>query len=326
MGEKLNLVEALNKALKEKMDEYDEMVVLGEDVGVDGGVFRVTDGLYEKYGEERVFDTPLDETGIIGSSVGIASAGARPVAEIQFSGFIPQGFHQLKQHVSRMRTRTRGEMNLPMVVRAPYGGGIRALEHHSESQEAIYSRMGGLKVVIPSNPQNAYSLLKEAIDDPDPVLFLEPKKIYRSFKEEVEEKEFDIGDARIAKEGEDVTVVSWGAMFHETRKAVEAFEDHHGESSIELIDLQTINPLDEEEVLESVEKTGRLVVVAEEPKFAGISSEIAALTVEEEILDLKAPVKRVTGFDVPYPLYRLENYYMPSEKRISKALTEVLEF
>ncbi len=322
----LNIVEAIRDTLDREMDEKEEVVVLGEDVGVDGGVFRATEGLIDKYGEDRVMDTPLDEAGIIGTAIGMAAYGLKPVAEIQFSGFIVQAFHQVKQHVSRMRQRTKGDINLPMVIRAPYGGGIRALEHHSESQEAIYARMGGLKVVMPSTPKEAKGLLSAAIEDPDPVLYLEPKKSYRAFRQDIpEEHSIEIGEARIASEGEDLTVVSWGAMERLSEEAVEEMEDEK-DISVEIVDLRTINPMDEEKILESVKKTGRLVVVAEEPKMAGISSEISALASEQALLHLEAPVKRVTGYDVPFPLYQLEDIYMPTKKRVKKAIKETVEF
>ncbi|MDY6778507.1 MAG: alpha-ketoacid dehydrogenase subunit beta [Candidatus Nanohaloarchaea archaeon] len=324
--ETLNIIESVNTTLDEAMAGDERVVVLGEDVGVDGGVFRATKGLIDEYGEERVMDTPLDEAGIIGTSVGMAAAGLRPIPEIQFSGFIAQAFHQLKQHVARMRTRTRGDINLPMVIRAPYGGGIEALEHHSESQEAIYARMGGLKVVIPSTPTDTKALLHEAIEDPDPVLFLEPKQIYRAFREEVpDQPEATIGEAAVRQEGDEITVVSWGAMMEVAQDAVKTVEEEDSVSA-ELIDLRTINPLDEETIIDSVQDTGRLAIIAEEPKLAGISSELAALMAEENLLHLQAPVKRITGFDVPFPLYQLEDDYMPDTRRAVKGIREVMDF
>ena len=323
MAEK-NIVEAIRDTLDRKMEDDESVVVLGEDVGVDGGVFRATDGLIEKYGEERVMDTPLDEAGIIGSSVGMAANGLRPVAEIQFSGFIPQAFHQLKQHVARMRMRTQGDINLPMVVRAPYGGGIRALEHHSESQEAIYARTGGIKVVIPSNPSDAANLLRKAIEDPDPVMFLEPKKMYRSFRDEIMEEDLELGRANTVMEGNDVTVVSWGAMARESIEAAEKAEEDG--ISVEMIDMRGVNPLDDEAVLESVRKTGRLVVVSEEPRMGSIAGEISATVAEEAILSLEAPIKRITAPDVPYPLFKLEDYYMPDSEQILQGIQETVEF
>ncbi len=320
MGEK-NIVEAIRDTLDEQMGKNDDIVVLGEDVGVNGGVFRATDGLHDKYGEERVMDTPLDEAGILGTATGMAVNGLRPVAEIQFSGFIPQAFHHVKQHISRMRMRTQGDINLPMVIRSPYGGGIEALEHHSESQEALYSHIGGLKVVIPSNPSDARNLLIESIKDPDPVLFLEPKKIYRAFKEEVRDENVEIGKANTVEKGSDVTVVSWGAMLRETMEAMEDID-----ASVELIDMRTVNPLDDEKILESVRKTGRLVVVSEEPRTASMAGEISATVSEEAILSLKAPIKRITGFDIPYPLYQNEDIYMPDSQDIKKGIKETLEF
>ncbi len=326
MSEKLNIVEAVNKALHHEMEADETVAVMGEDIGVDGGVFRATEGLLDEYGDDRVMDTPLDEAGIIGAAVGMAAGGMKPVAEIQFSGFIVQAFHQMKQHVARMRSRTRGDITLPMVIRAPYGGGIRALEHHSESQEAIYARMGGLKVVIPSRPSDTYGLLRESIQDPDPVLFLEPKKTYRAFREDVpDDHEVEIGPAAVRQEGSDVTVVSWGAMARTTEGAIETVEQDDG-TSVEFIDLRTINPMDEETIMESVKKTGRLVVVAEEPTLAGISSEISAMMAERGLLNLQAPVKRVNGPDVPFPLYQLENKYLPNEERVVSAIRETVDF
>ncbi len=320
----MNIVEAIRDTLDKKMGEDETVVVLGEDVGKNGGVFRATDGLQDKYGEERVMDTPLDEAGILGTATGMAINGLKPVAEIQFSGFIPQAFHHIKQHISRMRMRTQDDINIPMVIRAPYGGGIEALEHHSESQEAIYSHIAGLKVVIPSNPSDAKNLLEKAIQDPDPVLFLEPKKVYRSFREEVKEEDAELGKAKKVRKGEDITLVSWGAMMRESIKAAEAVEEEG--FSVELIDVRTVNPLDEDTILESVEKTGRLVVVSEEPRFASIAGEISATVSEEVVLSLKAPVKRITGFDIPYPLYKHEDIYMPNREDIKKGLLETLEF
>ena len=320
----MNIVEAIRDTLDKKMGEDETVVVLGEDVGKNGGVFRATDGLQDKYGEERVMDTPLDEAGILGTATGMAINGLKPVAEIQFSGFIPQAFHHIKQHISRMRMRTQDDINIPMVIRAPYGGGIEALEHHSESQEAIYSHIAGLKVVIPSNPSDAKNLLEKAIQDPDPVLFLEPKKVYRSFREEVKEEDAELGKAKKVRKGEDITLVSWGAMMRESIKAAEAVEEEG--FSVELIDVRTVNPLDEDTILESVEKTGRLVVVSEEPRFASIAGEISATVSEEVVLSLKSPVKRITGFDIPYPLYKHEDIYMPNREDIKKGLLETLEF
>lgn len=323
MAEK-NMVEAIHQKLKQKMEEDSSVVVLGEDVGVNGGVFRVTDGLIDQFEEERVMDTPLDEAGIIGSSMGMAINGLKPVAEIQFSGFIPQGFHHIKQHLARMRMRTQGDINVPIVIRAPYGGGIHALEHHSESQEAIYARTEGLKVVMPSNPSDAANLLEAAIEDPDPVLFLEPKKIYRSFKEEVKDEEVKIGKAKKVKEGTDITVVSWGAMARESLEAVEEAEEQG--ISVEMLDMRTVFPLDDEAVIESVQKTGRLVIVSEEPRLGSIAGEISATVSEEALLSLEAPIKRITAPDVPYPLYKLEKYYMPQKSEILEGINETVEF
>ena len=322
MGDKLNIVEAVREAIHDEMEADDDVLVYGEDVGLDGGVFRATKGLQEEFGEERAFSTPVAEAGIIGTGVGMAVKGLRPVAEIQFSGFMYQGFHQIKQHVSRYRMKTHGNMNLPMTIRAPYGGGISALEHHCESPENFYTHMQGVHVVIPSDPQSAYSLLRKSIQLDDPVIFLEPKKSYRAFKEEVDrDKEMELGEAKIKQEGDDVTVISYGAMIPVVENTIEEMD-----ASVELIDLQTIQPADFETVIESVEKTGRAVVVHEAPKTGGFGAEIAARINEEAILHLEAPVKRVTAPDVPYPLYSLEDHYMVNENKVKDGIEETLEF
>lgn len=321
----MTIIEAINHTLEEAMANDDTVVVLGEDVGVDGGVFRATNGLIDEY-EDRVMDTPLDEAGIIGTSIGMAAYGLKPIPEIQFSGFITQGFHQVKQHVSRMRMRTRDDITLPMVIRAPYGGGIKALEHHSESQESIYARMGGVKVVIPSTPTDTKGLLHAAIKDPDPVMFLEPKKIYRAVKEDVpEDVDVEIGDAAVRQDGSDLTVVSWGSMYHTAKQAVERVEADD-DVDIELIDLRTINPLDEDTIVESVEKTGRLVVVSEENKMASIAAELCSLVAEKDLLHLQAPPNRVTGMDTPVPLYQLEDEFMPDEDRVVDGIRDTMTF
>jgi pyruvate dehydrogenase E1 component beta subunit len=325
MGEEINMVEALNRAMDEEMDRDEDVLVMGEDVGEDGGVFRVTEGLHEKYGEERVVDTPLAESGIVSTALGMAVYGMKPVAEIQFLGFSYPAFDQIISHISRVRNRSRGVYNAPMVIRAPYGGGIHAPEHHSESTEALYAHTPGLKVVIPSTPSDALGLLKSAIRDPDPVCFWEPKKLYRAFKEEVPEGEHlvDIGEADIKREGSDVTVVSWGAMLHQ---ALDAAEQLEGEIDVEVIDLRTITPMDMETIEESVDKTGRCVVVHEAPQTCGVGAEISARLTEDDILHLKAPVKRVTGFDTIFPMYQLEQNYLPDATRVKKAVKEVYEF
>ncbi len=319
---KLNIVEALNLALNQEMEKDNSVLILGEDVGIDGGVFRVTDGLYKKYGKDRVIDTPLAEPGIVGTSIGLAVNGFKPVAEIQFSGFIYSAFDQIISHAARIRNRSRGRFTCPLVVRAPYCGGIKALEHHSESMENIFVHTPGLKVVIPSTPSDAKGLLVSAIRDPDPVIFYEPKRIYRAIKEEVNEKEYTIpiGKAKIVKEGNDVTVISWGAMVRECLEAAEKIE-----ASCEVIDLRTLKPLDIDTIINSVKKTGRVVVVHEAPKTSGFGAEIIALINEKALLSLEAPVKRVTGFDTVFPYAKMENKYLPDE-RIEKGIREVLEF
>jgi pyruvate dehydrogenase E1 component beta subunit len=321
----MNIVKAINLALNQEMAKDKSVIVLGEDVGIDGGVFRATDGLIEKYGEDRVIDTPLAESGIVGTSIGLAINGFKPVAEIQFSGFIYPAFEQIVSHASRIRNRTRGKYHAQMVIRAPYGGGIHAPEHHSESMEAIYGHIQGLKVVIPSTPHNAKGLMVSAIRDPDPVLFLEPKKTYRAIKQEVQEEEYTIplGKANVVKEGEELTLVSWGSMMKQSLEVVGAMKDH---ASIELIDLQTISPLDHDTIVSSVEKTGRCLVVQEASRSFGTSSEIIARLNDKALTSLEAPVERVTGFDVPFPLHNLEGYYLPNATRIQNAVKRVLSY
>jgi len=275
---KLNMVQAIQFALDQEMARDESVVVLGEDVGVDGGVFRATEGLFEKYGAARVIDTPLAESGIAGTSIGMALAGMKPVAEMQFSGFSYLIVHQMEGHASRFRARSLGEWTVPMVVRMPYGGGVRALEHHSESREALYGHLPGLKVVIPSGPRNARALLVASIRDPDPVIFMEPKRSYRAFREEVPEEEevLEIGKARIVHEGEDLTLVAWGAMMRPTLQAAEAVRERRG-TTIEVIDLLTIKPLDGDAIADSVKKTGRCVIVQEAPRTMSVASELIAI-------------------------------------------------
>jgi pyruvate dehydrogenase E1 component beta subunit len=322
----LTLVQAVRDGLYTEMRRDEDVIVLGEDVGKNGGVFRATEGLYEEFGEDRVVDTPLAESGIVGTSIGMAAYGLRPVPEIQFSGFMYPAFDQLVSHAARLRTRSRGRFTVPMTVRAPYGGGIRAPEHHSESKEAFYAHEPGLQVVIPSNPHDAKGLLAASIRDPDPVVFLEPKLIYRAFRESVPEGEYTIpiGEAAVRREGTDVTVVTWGAMTRPTMEAVDAVAADGYDP--EVIDLRTIAPMDRETVVESFEKTGRAVVVHEAPKTGGLGAEIAAFLQEEALLYQEAPVERVTGYDVPYPLYALEDYYLPSATRVEEGIRSALEF
>ena len=323
---KRTLVEAVNDGLHTAMEHDDRVIVYGEDVAENGGVFRATDGLKDTFGPERVVDTPIAEISIVGSAVGLSMSGFRPVAEIQFSGFIPPTFNQLVSMASRIRWRTRGEHSAPMVVRAPYGGGVRALEHHSESMEAAYAHVPGLQVVIPSTPYDTKGLLQSAIDDPDPVLFLEPKLSYRTFREEVPDERYTvpIGEAAVRKEGSDLTVVTWGSMMPYTTEAVETIEEERG-VDIELIDLRTISPLDRETLIESVKKTGKVTVVHEGPKTGGFAAELVATINEEALMYLEAPVHRVTGFDVPIPMLAMEDYYLPNPPRIEEGITDTLE-
>lgn len=320
------MIEAVNKALAFALAADENVVVLGEDVGVNGGVFRATVGLQQRFGKQRVLDTPLAETLIAGVAVGMASQGLRPVVEIQFMGFIYSTVDQILNHASRLRNRTRGRLTCPMVLRAPYGGGIHAPEHHSESYEAMFAHIPGLRVVIPSSPARAYGMLLASIRDPDPVIFLEPKRIYRLVKQEV----VDNGDVLpldtcyTLREGSDVTLVSWGAMLHETQQAAEQL-DNDGVSA-EVIDVATLKPLDTQTILDSVSKTGRCVIVHEAARTVGFGAEIAAQLAEHGLLSLFAPVKRVAGYDTVMPLYRLEEYYLPGVNQIITAVREVMEF
>jgi pyruvate dehydrogenase E1 component beta subunit len=324
---KLNMVQALNLALDQEMKRDDRVVVLGEDVGVDGGVFRVTDGLYEKYGGSRVLDTPLAEAAILGSAIGMALAGLRPVAEIQFSGFSYLISAQLECHASRYRSRSQGVWTVPLVVRMPYGGGVRALEHHSESREATFAHFPGVKVVIPSDPRNARALLAAAIRDPDPVIFMEPTRSYRAFREEVpdEEEVMEIGKARVVQEGSDLTLIAWGAMMRPTLQAAAEVKEARG-VKVEVIDLLTISPMDGKTILTSVRKTGRCVVVQEAPRSFGVASEIIATINDHALLSLEAPVRRVTNYDVVTPYFARELLFMPDAERIRGAVEETLDY
>ena len=321
----LTLVEAVNLALAHEMKRDREVLLLGEDIGVNGGVFRATNGLIARFGRERVIDTPLAEGAIAGVAIGMAAMGLKPVAEIQFSGFIYPCIDQMINHASRLRHRTRGRLTCPMVLRSPCGAGIHAPEHHSESPEALFAHMPGLRVVAPSSPARAYGLLLAAIRDPDPVVFLEPTRLYRLFRQEV----LDDGEALpldacfVSREGRDATVVAWGAMLHEVMTAAELLEQEGIE--IEVIDAATLKPLDFETILRSVEKTGRCVIVHEAPRTCGLGAEIAAQIGERALYSLLAPVKRVTGYDVVVPLSRLEMQYMPSVARIADAVRKVME-
>ena len=323
---KRNLVEAINSGLMAEMEKDPSVVVLGEDVGKEGGVFRVTDGLQAKFGAKRVFDTPLAESGIIGVSIGMAVKGLRPVAEIQFEGFLHLAMNQIMNHAARIRTRSRGRFTCPLVIRSPWGGGIRAPEHHSDSPEALFAHTPGIKVVIPSSPYDAKGLIISAIRDPDPVLFFEPKRIYRAIKEEVPDGEYTvpIGQAKVIREGKDVTIISWGAMLREVLRAAET-ADKEGIKA-EIIDLRTISPMDDDTYLESVRKTGRVVIVHEAPPTCGVGAEITARINEKALLSLQAPVVRVTGFDTVMPLMKLENQFLPSPERILRGIRKVMAF
>jgi len=324
---RLNMVEAIDQALQQEMQRDPSVVILGEDVGRDGGVFRVTDGLVQRFGEDRVIDTPLAESGIVGMAIGMAIAGYRPVAEIQFAGFAYPAYDQLVSHASRMRNRSRGEFTVPMVVRMPYGGGIRALEHHSESMEAVFVHVPGLKVVIPADPYDAKGLLVAAVRDPDPVIFMEPARVYRAIKMEVPEEPYvvPLGKARVVRPGADVTVIAWGAQLRVAREAADRLA---GEAGIEaeVVDVRTLSPCDHDTIIESVKKTGRAVVVHEAPRTCGFAAEISSQIMERALLHLKAPVNRVTGFDTIPPLAKLEDYYQPDAARVVDAVKAVVEF
>ncbi len=321
------MVQALNSALALEMESNKDVVVLGEDVGVDGGVFRVTEGLQTKFGKQRVIDTPLAESGIIGASIGMAIYGLKPVAEVQFSGFIYPAFNQLVSHAARIRNRTRGKYASGLVVRTPCSGGVKALEHHSESTEALFIHTPGLKVVMPASPYDAKGLLASAIRDADPVIFFEPLKLYRAYKEEVPEEMYSIplGKAKVVQEGSDVTLIAWGSMVKTCQEALQ-LNAQNEKHSIELIDLRTLSPLDWDAVHKSVRKTGRCVIVQEAPKTLGLGAEIAARLAEEDLLSLKSPVVRVTGFDTMMPYFKLENYYIPSPERVLWGVKKAMEF
>ncbi len=318
---RLTMVQAINLALQEEMARDDRVIVLGEDVGRDGGVFRVTEGLLDRFGSERVIDTPLAESAIVGAAIGMAAYGLRPVAEIQFLGFLYGAFDQLFSHAARLRGRSRGRFTCPLVVRTPYGGGIKAPELHEESTEAFFCHMPGIKVVVPSGPYTAKGLLLAALRDPDPVLFLEPTRLYRLLREEVPEGEYTVplGTARVAREGAGVTVIAWGSMLERVLKAV-------GPYDAEVIDLLTLNPFDSATILASVRKTGRVVIVQEAVKTGGFGAEIAATIAEEAILSLRGPILRVAAPDVTMPLPKLEDSYLPTAEQIARAVEEVMRY
>ncbi|MFG6149305.1 alpha-ketoacid dehydrogenase subunit beta [Halobacillus sp. B23F22_1] len=324
---KLTMVQAITDAMRTMMREDESVLVLGEDVGVNGGVFRATEGLVQEFGEERVVDTPLAESGIIGTSVGLAVNGFKPICEMQFFGFIYPAFNQIMTHATRMRQRSLGRYTVPMVIRAPYGAGVKAPEIHSDSVEALFTHIPGLKVVTPSNAYDAKGLLIASIKDPDPVLFIEPMRCYRTGRTEVPEDNYSIplGKASTVKEGNDVTILTWGAMVQDTVQAVKKWESTH-EATCEIIDLRTLYPLDKEAIKQSVEKTGRVVVVHEAPETGGVSGDIISVINDAAFFYLKSPVQKVTGFDTPVPVYSLEQEYLPGARKITAAVEETLKY
>lgn len=321
----VNLAQALNGALDTALASDERVMLLGEDIGRAGGVFRITDGLQEKYGSRRVVDTPVAESGIVGAALGLAIAGMRPVAEIQFMGFSYPAYDQVISHVSRIRNRSDHRFTAPMVIRVPYGGGLGAAEHHSESTEAIYAHVPGIKVVVPSTPGDARGLLLSAVEDPDPVVFLEPIRLYRSVKEEIPDGDHrvELGLAKVIGQGEDVSLISWGAMMKETRQAAAVLGDQG--VSAEVVDVRTLSPLDRDTIAESARRTGRAVVVHEAPLMGGLGGEIAASIQERCLYSLLAPVQRVTGWDTVFPLKRSESHYLPPVERIVAAARKTLE-
>ena len=323
---KLTIIEALNQAMATEMERDERIVLLGEDIGKNGGVFRVTDGLQARFGENRVFDTPLAESGIIGTSIGMAVNGLRPIAEIQFAGFMFVAMNQIVSQAARIRTRSAGMYHCPMVIRAPYGGGIRTPEMHADSLEGIFLQTPGLKVVLPSSPYDAKGLLISAIEDPDPVIFLENIKLYRSFKQEVPPERYAIplGQAATLQEGSDITIVTYGAMVPVSQQAAKKVQEETG-ASIEIIDLRTIWPMDEEAIIKSVTKTGRAIVVNEAPMAGGVSAEVVSIINDNCLYSLLKPVARVTGYDTPFPSPGLEDNYVPTVSRVAKALRQTLE-
>jgi pyruvate dehydrogenase E1 component beta subunit len=323
----MTMAKALNLALREAMAEDDEVIVLGQDVGMDEGVFRITEGLLKQFGPDRVIDFPVAESAIAGVSIGLCFTGFKPVAEMQFSGFGYHAFHQVENHISRFRNRTRGRFTCPMVIRMPYGAGIRAIEHHSESREAIWAHLPGLKVVIPSGPRNARALLRASILDPDPVMFYEPKACYRAFKEEVPDhpETMEIGKAQVVRPGNDVTIISYGASMRPVLEAADDLKVEHNVDA-EVIDLLSLVPMDTDTIVASVKKTGRVVVVHEAPRNCGPAAEIIARIVENALDFLEAPIQRVTGYDLTMPFFNLERLYMPDALKVVTAVREVVSY
>lgn len=326
MGQK-TMVQAINEALDHALEQDPRVMILGQDIGKNGGVFRATDQLQEKYGEDRVIDTPLAESGIAGAAIGLAANGMKPVVEMQFMGFVYPAMDQICSQAARVRTRTNGQFTVPMVIRGPFGGGVRALELHTDSYESFFTHTPGLKVVIPSTPYDAKGLLLAAIDDPDPVMFFEPMKIYRAFKEEVPDESYRIplGQAKVVKEGQDITIISWGAPVVIAKQVAEDMQKNR-ELSIEVIDLRTLTPFDSKTVMESARKTGRVIVMHEAVRTSGFGGEVATRIMEEAFLYLKTPVMRVTGFDTPYPVHQVENEWMPNAERLIKAIDDILNY
>ena len=324
--EKRTLLEAVQDALRLEMAVDDRVILLGEDIGRGGGVFRVTEGLQEQYGRERVIDTPIAEAGLVGMAAGMAMAGLRPVAEIQFMGFFYPAFDHVISHIGRMRNRSRGRFTCPLVIRMPYGGGIHPPEHHSESTEAILVHTPGVQVVVPATPYDAKGLLISAMRSPEPVMFLEPKRIYRAVRQEIPDELYTVplGEARVVQEGADVTVIAWGSMLHEVLQAAEQLSPEG--IGLEIIDLRTLSPMDVPTIIASVEKTGRAVVVHEAARTCGLGAEIVAQINEKALLSLEAPVERVTGFDTVFPMPQLEKYYLLTPERIIEAVRRVLAF
>jgi pyruvate dehydrogenase E1 component beta subunit len=320
------MVQAINQALAGEMARDDRVIILGEDVGRDGGVFRATEGLFDRFGPERVLDTPLAESGGVGAAIGMAALGLRPVAEIQFMGFIYPAFNQIVSHAARLRNRTRGRFTAPLVIRTPYGAGVRALEHHSESTEALFCQIPGLTVVVPSNPYDAKGLLAAAIRSDDPVVFLEPSRLYRAEKQEVPDEPYEVPlrRAAIVREGRDATIIAWGAMIPVAREAATAAEAEG--VSVEIVDLRTLSPMDRETVLASVRRTGRALVLHEAPKTCGLGAEIAATVAESALLSLSAPVLRVTAPDITVPLAKNEDLYYPNAARVLGAVRKLMEY
>ncbi|MBO8157026.1 MAG: alpha-ketoacid dehydrogenase subunit beta [Bacillaceae bacterium] len=322
----MTMVQALTDGMRVMLQEREDVILMGEDIGKNGGVFRVTDGLQDEFGETRVMDTPLSEAGFVGAAIGMAASGFRPVVEIQFMGFIYPAYEQIMTHASRMRARTMGHFTVPMVIRAPYGAGVRAPEIHCDSTETLFTHMAGIKVVCPSSPYDAKGLMIAAIEDPDPVLFMEPMRCYRSSKEDVPDDKYtiEIGKGKKLKEGEDVTLIAWGAMVDVAMRAANEIEKQG--ISCDVLDLRTLYPVDKDLIIESVQKTGRTVVVHEAHPTGGLAGDVLSVINDYAFLYQRAPVKRVTGFDTPVPYFGYEDFYLPTPERVMQAIKEVFYF